>query len=141
MDGIHPGYGFLSENADFAQKVEDAGITFIGPGPEAMRIMGSKLAAKDCVKAYDIPMVPGIQEAITDVQLAKNCRAGRISHSYQSPLQVVAGKACGSLIRKKSSKSKWSVPSARPHHRLETALFYRKICYLATSRGNTGARR
>lgn len=72
VDGIHPGYGFLSENADFAQKVEDAGITFIGPGPEAMRIMGSKLAAKDCVKAYDIPMVPGIQEAITDVQLAKN---------------------------------------------------------------------
>src|SRR4249920_3054955 len=50
VDGIHPGYGFLSENADFAQKVEDAGITFIGPGPEAMRIMGSKLAAKDAVK-------------------------------------------------------------------------------------------
>ncbi len=71
VDGIHPGYGFLSENADFAQKVEDAGIIFIGPGPEAMRIMGSKLAAKDCVKQYNIPMVPGIQEAITDVQLAK----------------------------------------------------------------------
>lgn len=71
VDGIHPGYGFLSENADFAQKVEDAGINFIGPSPRAMRIMGSKLAAKDCVKAYGIPMVPGIQEAITDVQLAK----------------------------------------------------------------------
>ncbi len=71
VDGIHPGYGFLSENADFAQKVEDADITFIGPGPEAMRIMGSKLAAKDCVKKYNIPMVPGIQEAITDVALAK----------------------------------------------------------------------
>ena len=46
VDGIHPGYGFLSENADFAQKVTDAGIEFIGPTPEAMRIMGSKLAAK-----------------------------------------------------------------------------------------------
>ena len=79
VDGIHPGYGFLSENADFAQKVEDAGITFIGPGPEAMRIMGSKLAAKDCVKAYDIPMVPGIQEAITDVQLAKKI-AGQVGY-------------------------------------------------------------
>src|SRR6266496_2184023 len=70
-DGIHPGYGFLSENADFAQKVEEAGIIFIGPGADAMRIMGSKLAAKECVKKYNIPMVPGIQEAITDVKLAK----------------------------------------------------------------------
>jgi acetyl/propionyl-CoA carboxylase alpha subunit len=57
-DGIHPGYGFLSENAEFAQKVEDAGITFIGPGPGAMRVMGSKLAAKESVKKYNIPMVP-----------------------------------------------------------------------------------
>lgn len=70
VDGIHPGYGFLSENAEFAQKVEDAGIIFIGPGPGAMRIMGSKLAAKACVKKYDIPMVPGIDEAIDDVDMA-----------------------------------------------------------------------
>ena len=70
VDGIHPGYGFLSENAAFAQKVEDAGINFIGPGPEAMRIMGSKLAAKECVSHYNIPMIPGIDKAIEDVQLA-----------------------------------------------------------------------
>lgn len=70
VDGIHPGYGFLSENADFVQQVEDAGITFIGPGPEAMRIMGSKLAAKACVKKYDIPMVPGIDEAVDDIDMA-----------------------------------------------------------------------
>ena len=71
VDGIHPGYGFLSENANFAQQVQDAGITFIGPGAEAMRIMGSKLAAKDCVKKYDIPMVPGIDKAIDDIVEAK----------------------------------------------------------------------
>lgn len=70
VDGIHPGYGFLSENAEFAQKVEDAGITFIGPSPEAMRIMGSKLAAKESVKKYNIPMVPGIDRAVDDVNLA-----------------------------------------------------------------------
>jgi propionyl-CoA carboxylase alpha chain len=70
VDGIHPGYGFLSENAEFAQKVEDAGITFIGPGPDAMRIMGSKLAAKESVKKYNIPMVPGIDKAVEDVNLA-----------------------------------------------------------------------
>ncbi len=71
VDGIHPGYGFLSENATFAQQVEDAGIIFIGPGPEAMRIMGSKLAAKECVKQYNIPMVPGIDKAIDNIIFAK----------------------------------------------------------------------
>jgi len=71
VDGIHPGYGFLSENAAFAQQVEDAGIIFIGPSPEAMRIMGSKLAAKECVKKYNIPMVPGIDKAIDDIPIAK----------------------------------------------------------------------
>ena len=70
VDGIHPGYGFLSENAVFAQQVEDAGIKFIGPGPEAMRIMGSKLAAKESVKKYNVPMVPGIDKAIDKVDLA-----------------------------------------------------------------------
>jgi propionyl-CoA carboxylase alpha chain len=71
VDGIHPGYGFLSENAEFAQNVEKNGITWIGPGSKAIKIMGSKLAAKDAVKDYDIPMVPGIDQAITDPDKAK----------------------------------------------------------------------
>src|SRR5688572_3844641 len=75
VDGIHPGYGFLSENAAFAKKVEEAGITFIGPGPEAMRIMGSKLAAKECVKQYNIPMVPGIDKAVDNITVAKKIAA------------------------------------------------------------------
>lgn len=70
-EGIHPGYGFLSENAAFAQMVEDNGITFIGPKPHAIKVMGNKLAAKEAVRDYDIPMVPGIEEAITDVALAE----------------------------------------------------------------------
>lgn len=70
-EGIHPGYGFLSENAAFAKAVTEAGLTFIGPGPHAIEVMGSKLAAKETVKKYDIPMVPGIDEAITDVGEAK----------------------------------------------------------------------
>jgi propionyl-CoA carboxylase alpha chain len=70
-DAIHPGYGFLSENAKFAQLVEDAGIVFIGPKPHAIKVMGDKLAAKEAVRDYDIPMVPGIEEAITDVALAE----------------------------------------------------------------------
>ncbi|SEL47376.1 propionyl-CoA carboxylase alpha chain [Aquimarina amphilecti] len=71
VDAIHPGYGFLSENADFAEEVEKNDLIFIGPKSKAIKVMGSKLAAKDAVKAYDIPMVPGIDEAITDVDKAK----------------------------------------------------------------------
>ncbi|MCO6175675.1 acetyl-CoA carboxylase biotin carboxylase subunit [Flavobacterium sp. NRK F10] len=71
VDGIHPGYGFLSENADFAELAEKNNITFIGPKSKAIHIMGSKLAAKDAVKEYNIPMVPGLDEAITDVAKAK----------------------------------------------------------------------
>ena len=78
-DGIHPGYGFLSENAEFARKVEEAGINFIGPGPEAMRIMGSKLAAKESVRKYNVPMVPGIDKAIEDITIAKEV-AGKIGY-------------------------------------------------------------
>ncbi|MCB0502935.1 MAG: acetyl-CoA carboxylase biotin carboxylase subunit [Bacteroidetes bacterium] len=71
VDGIHPGYGFLSENADFARKVEQNGIRFIGPSPESMEVMGSKLAAKKAVAAYDVPLVPGTDEAISDIAKAK----------------------------------------------------------------------
>ncbi|TDE51013.1 acetyl-CoA carboxylase biotin carboxylase subunit [Flavobacterium sp. GT3P67] len=71
VDAIHPGYGFLSENADFAEEAEKNNIIFIGPKSKAIKIMGSKLAAKDAVKQYNIPMVPGFDQAITDVEKAK----------------------------------------------------------------------
>ena len=71
VDAIHPGYGFLSENADFAEEAEKNNIIFIGPKSKAIHIMGSKLAAKEAVKQYNIPMVPGYDKAITDVTKAK----------------------------------------------------------------------
>jgi acetyl-CoA carboxylase biotin carboxylase subunit len=71
VEGIHPGYGFLSENAVFAQKVQDAGMIFIGPSPHAIEIMGSKLAAKQAVGAFDVPLVPGTDEPVTDISKAK----------------------------------------------------------------------
>ncbi|WP_339753202.1 acetyl-CoA carboxylase biotin carboxylase subunit [uncultured Winogradskyella sp.] len=76
VDGIHPGYGFLSENAVFAELAEKNNIIFIGPRSKAIKMMGDKLAAKDAVKDYNIPMVPGVDHAITDpkeaVQIAKD---------------------------------------------------------------------
>jgi len=71
VDAIHPGYGFLSENAEFAKSVTDAGIIFIGPSPEAIEMMGDKLSAKAAVADYNIPMVPGTDTAITDIPKAK----------------------------------------------------------------------
>jgi acetyl-CoA carboxylase biotin carboxylase subunit len=68
---IHPGYGFLSENAGFARAVKEAGLILIGPTPEAMEIMGNKLSAKAAALKYKIPMVPGTEEAITDINEAK----------------------------------------------------------------------
>jgi acetyl-CoA carboxylase biotin carboxylase subunit len=90
VDGIHPGYGFLSENAAFAKKVMLAGINFIGPGPEAMLIMGSKLAAKECVKKYNIPMVPGIDQAIDDISFAK-----QTAHQIGYPILIKASAGGG----------------------------------------------
>ena len=69
--GIHPGYGFLSENAAFARMIEEAGLILIGPSPEAMEIMGNKLSAKAAAMKYNIPMVPGTEEAVTDIQIAQ----------------------------------------------------------------------
>ncbi len=70
-DGIHPAYGFLSENAQFAEKVTKAGIKFIGPGIEAINVMGDKIDAKQAVKKFNVPMVPGTDEAIDDLNEAK----------------------------------------------------------------------
>ena len=79
VDAIHPGYGFLSENAEFARKVEQAGLIFVGPSAQAIEVMGSKLAAKAAVSKYDIPLVPGTEQAITDVAAAKQ-RAAEIGY-------------------------------------------------------------
>ena len=70
VDGVHPGYGFLSENAVFAVKLEKAGITLIGPSAHSMQIMGDKLSAKAAVKSYDIPLVPGTEGAVEDLEEA-----------------------------------------------------------------------
>lgn len=72
VDGIHPGYGFLSENAAFVKAVNQAGIQFIGPSPEAIDLMGSKIASKQAVEKYGVPLVPGINHAVEDVKEAQS---------------------------------------------------------------------
>ena len=87
---IHPGYGFLSENAVFAQLAADNGITFIGPKPYAIKVMGNKLEAKEAVKGYNIPMVPGIEESITDISLAR-----KVSEQIGFPILIKASAGGG----------------------------------------------
>ena len=87
---IHPGYGFLSENAVFAQLVTDNGITFIGPKPYAIKVMGNKLEAKEAVKGYNIPMVPGIEESITAISLAR-----KVSEQIGFPILIKASAGGG----------------------------------------------
>ncbi len=70
-DAIHPGYGFLSENSNFAQLCEAHNLTFIGPSAFSIEIMGSKLAAKEAVKHYGIPMVPGVDHSVSDEKEAR----------------------------------------------------------------------
>jgi acetyl-CoA carboxylase biotin carboxylase subunit len=70
-DAIHPGYGFLSENADFAAMVEEHGFTFIGPSPDHIRLMGDKIAAKQAAQDAGIPVVPGSEGEIASIEKAR----------------------------------------------------------------------
>lgn len=101
VDGIHPGYGFLSENADFARKVKKAGITFIGPSAESMDLMGDKLSAKATAKKYKVPMIPGSEGAISDLK-----EAVKVAKEVGFPLLIKASAGGGGkgmrLVEKES---------------------------------------
>jgi acetyl-CoA carboxylase biotin carboxylase subunit len=87
-DAIHPGYGFLSENADFAEMVEAHGLTFIGPSPEHIRMMGDKIAAKTAMATLGVPLVPGSAGELTDLDEAMEV-AARIG--YPVLIKAAAG--------------------------------------------------
>lgn len=87
---IHPGYGFLSENEDFAQAIEDAGMIFIGPSAKSIEVMGSKLAAKEAVAKFNVPLVPGTSEPIDDIKKAK-----KIAREIGYPILIKASAGGG----------------------------------------------
>ena len=89
-DAVHPGYGFLSENADFAQAVVDLGVTWVGPSPRAIREMGDKVAARASAAAAGVPVVPGSDGAVTDP-----AEAARIAEGIGFPLAVKAAAGGG----------------------------------------------
>lgn len=85
---IHPGYGFLSENAAFVQVVEDHGLTFIGPSSEHIRIMGDKITAKDTMKTLGVPCVPGSGGGVPDLETAAAVASGI---GYPAIIKATAG--------------------------------------------------
>ncbi len=89
-DAIHPGYGFLSENAGFAHAVAEAGLTFIGPSAHSIEIMGSKIAAKQAAQKFDVPMVPGTDQPLKDYEEAKG-----IAESIGFPILIKASAGGG----------------------------------------------
>src|SRR3954471_6155057 len=101
VDGIHPGYGFLSENADFARKVKKAGLIFIGPSAESMDMMGDKLSAKATAKKHKVPMIPGSEGAISDL-----AEATKLAKEIGFPLLIKASAGGGGkgmrLVEKES---------------------------------------
>ncbi len=88
--GIHPGYGFLSENAAFSKAVTEAGLIFIGPSEHSIETMGSKIGAKQAAKKFDVPMVPGTEEPISDVNAARE-----IANKIGYPILVKASAGGG----------------------------------------------
>ncbi len=85
---VHPGYGFLSENAAFARAVEDAGLTWVGPPPDAIELMGDKARAKALAREAGVPVVPGVEGE--DVSL-EEARAFAAEHGYPVVIKAVAG--------------------------------------------------
>src|SRR5512147_2570789 len=86
---IHPGYGFLSENADFAERVEESGFIFIGPKPETIRLMGDKVSAIKTMRAAGVPCVPGSDGPLTD-DPEQNARLAR-EIGYPVIIKAAAG--------------------------------------------------
>ena len=87
-DAIHPGYGFLSERDEFVEKAERAGIIFIGPSAQSIRMMGNKIAAKEIARRLDVPLVPGTVNAVENISAAKR-EAEKIG--YPVLLKAAAG--------------------------------------------------
>ncbi|MBS2000407.1 MAG: acetyl-CoA carboxylase biotin carboxylase subunit [Candidatus Obscuribacterales bacterium] len=90
VDAVHPGYGFLSENAEFAQACLDAGIKFIGPTPAVIRAMGSKVEARRAMEAAGVPVVPGTTDPVTDPKIVKE-----LATKYGYPVAIKASAGGG----------------------------------------------
>ena len=124
-DAVHPGYGFLAENADFARAVADAGAVFVGPSPEAIERMGDKLSAREVARAADVPVVPGTLEPTADPAVAI---AFGEEHGYPVAVKAMfGGGGRGMKVVRDASEMEAALTSAA---REAGVAFGRSECYL-----------
>jgi acetyl-CoA/propionyl-CoA carboxylase, biotin carboxylase, biotin carboxyl carrier protein len=125
VDAIHPGYGFLAENADFAQAVADAGLVFVGPPPEAIAKMGDKLSAREVALAAGVPIVPGTLEPTDDPEVAV---AFGDEHGYPVAVKAMfGGGGRGMKVVRDAAAMREALEAAQ---REAKAAFGRGECYL-----------
>jgi pyruvate carboxylase subunit A len=117
-EGIHPGYGFLSENAEFSDRCEKEGIKFIGPTGKAIESVGSKIAAKKTMSAAGIPIIPGSETGITDLDEAKD-----IARAVGYPVIVKASAGGGGIGMKVVRKEEELIPSIESAQRVAKSSF------------------
>ena len=117
-EGIHPGYGFLSENAEFSERCEKEGIKFIGPSGKAIKSVGSKIAAKKTMAAAGIPIIPGSESGISDLDEARD-----IASSIGYPVIVKASAGGGGIGMKVVRKGEELVPSIESAQRVAKSSF------------------
>lgn len=124
-DGVHPGYGFFSENADFARAVTDAGVTWIGPPPEAIEVMGDKISSRLAAQRAEVAGVPGTNEPITDV--SEIIAFGK-EHGY--PIAIKAAYGGGGRGMKVVNKEEEAQSAFDSAAREAQAYFGRAECYM-----------
>lgn len=145
-DAVHPGYGFLSENADFAEAVAESGLKFIGPKPETIRLLGDKVAARARMKQAGVPVVPGSEGAVDDVK-----EAAKIARKIGYPIILKAaagggGRGMRVIKGEQELETGWNLCQAEAHRSFDDSRLYVEkyltdarhieLQILADSRGN-----